>query len=84
MLLGQRWREEGPKKWENDYWSRAMLLSSNHSPIFLGLNTVSKRAAGGWVFCRGGTCDQSYPGVAGGNASEMNGHIAFFPASASG
>ncbi|GFW54259.1 hypothetical protein TNCV_1560371 [Trichonephila clavipes] len=74
--------KRSPKKWENDYWSRAMLLSSNHSPIFLGLNTVSRGPLEGRVFCRGGTCC-SHPSVGGGNASEMHGRIASFPASAS-
>ncbi|GFS47297.1 hypothetical protein TNIN_2181 [Trichonephila inaurata madagascariensis] len=40
-----------------------MLLSSNHSPTFLGLNTVSRVLSMGWVPCRGDRY-YSHPGVA--------------------
>ncbi|GFS65234.1 hypothetical protein TNIN_264881 [Trichonephila inaurata madagascariensis] len=58
-----------------------MLLSSNHFPTFLGLNTVSRVLSMGWVPCRG---DRYYslPGVAKDNASETHGHNASFLASA--
>ncbi|GFT96587.1 hypothetical protein TNCV_5022341 [Trichonephila clavipes] len=74
----QPWRLEQPKKWEN--WSRAMILSS--SPIFLGLNTVSRMFSMGWVPCRG---DRYYSrsGAATDIASETHGHSVSFLASAS-
>ncbi|GFT29928.1 hypothetical protein TNCV_1719961 [Trichonephila clavipes] len=72
-----------PKNGEwNDYWSRAMLLSSNHSPIFLGLKAVSKMPLEGRVFCRGGTCCSSKC-RRWQCKSEMHGRIASFTTSAS-
>ncbi|GFX92705.1 hypothetical protein TNCV_2012911 [Trichonephila clavipes] len=59
-----------------------MLLSSNHSPIFLWLNTVSRMLSMGWVPCRG---DRYYsrPGVATDIASKTHGHTVSFLTNAS-
>ncbi|GFY58343.1 hypothetical protein TNIN_245191 [Trichonephila inaurata madagascariensis] len=70
------------KKWKNAYWSRAMLLSSNHSPTFLGLNTVSRVLSMGWVPCKGDRY-YSFPGVSKDNSCETHGHNVSFLASAS-
>ncbi|GFV29551.1 hypothetical protein TNCV_4490051 [Trichonephila clavipes] len=59
-----------------------MTLSSNHSTIFLGLNTVSRMLSMGWVPCRE---DRYYsrPGVATEIANKTHGHTVSFLANAS-
>ncbi|GFX42130.1 hypothetical protein TNCV_2135451 [Trichonephila clavipes] len=57
-----------------------MLFSS--SPIFMGLNRVSRMLSMGWVPCRGDRC-YLCPGVTTDIANDTHGHTVSFLASAS-